>query len=235
MHIRNVRDKRRLMIKSADAVLFGPPQSSSELEKHIDRILKLKFGIENICRNASSPERHDFAFGFISFDRRLCLRAFSPTTNSRKHENHVARTRNSAASRRKSSGRDWTVKCCLSSCFLKTKESFQHENSRLRRKRNKSRNQSDVARSLVKRGSAEQSSTMKIERKCPNFGFSFSFVQEEADRFRQRRNSSIDHEKQLNLALQEIEQVRRKKFFSCFQKKIFLFQVTKCASTRWRT
>ncbi len=32
-------------------------------------------------------------------------------------------------------------------------------------------------------------------------------IKEEADRFRKRRDSAVDHEKQLSLALQEIEQV----------------------------
>jgi hypothetical protein len=35
MHIRDVRDKRRLIIKATDVVLFGPPQGRYKIERYI--------------------------------------------------------------------------------------------------------------------------------------------------------------------------------------------------------
>lgn len=42
---------------------------------------------------------------------------------------------------------------------------------------------------------------------CTYFGLSSLVDQEEADRLRKRRDTTVDHEKQLRLAVQEIEQV----------------------------
>lgn len=57
-----------------------------------------------------------------------------------------------------------------------------------------------------------------------------SSFQAEANRFRLRRDSTIDHEKQLSLALQEIEQVKFDEKINS-KKENFLFLVEKCYSS----
>ena len=44
------------------------------------------------------------------------------------------------------------------------------------------------------------------KQKLPHF-----FLKEEAEKYRKSRNGTVDHEKQLRLALQEIEQVKCQK------------------------
>ena len=43
MHIRDVRDKRRLIIKATDVVLFGPPQGRSASKFRIGKISIVEF------------------------------------------------------------------------------------------------------------------------------------------------------------------------------------------------
>jgi hypothetical protein len=48
-------------------------------------------------------------------------------------------------------------------------------------------------------------------------------LQEEADKFRQNRDSAVDHERQLNIGLKEIEQVNPKKLHDLSNQFRFCF------------
>jgi hypothetical protein len=66
-----------------------------------------------------------------------------------------------------------------------------------------------------------------IEGICLMYGnglfASFVWYQEEAERYRQRRNSAIDHDKQLRLAVQEIEQVRTMRITAIVKTRLYSY------------
>lgn len=102
MHIRDVRDKRRLVIKATDVVLFGPPQGLYRRSSWNDQLFS--------CRIAQFSERYDSYLRFVCFDWWMYLCISSTTTNTRKYEYYVERIGNSPTSRRKSHRCDREVK-----------------------------------------------------------------------------------------------------------------------------
>lgn len=94
MHIRDVRDKRRLVIKATDVVLFGPPQGI--------RDWKMNFLPSVWCRITESIERYDSNLGIICFNWWMYLCISSTTTNSGEYEYHVERIGYFTTSGRKS-------------------------------------------------------------------------------------------------------------------------------------
>jgi hypothetical protein len=57
-------------------------------------------------------------------------------------------------------------------------------------------------------------------------------LQEEADKFRQNRDSAVDHERQLNMGLKEIEQVNSKKLHDLSINFDFVLVTNRIASSR---
>ncbi|UJR33376.1 hypothetical protein I4U23_020824 [Adineta vaga] len=147
MHIRDVRDKRRLIIKATDIVLFGPPQ-------HTDNLIKDMILVSAL---------------FVSIGG--CIYAFLRQRRTQENMN----------------------------IMLKELETLQQAEGNL------------IAVTEKMRTREHGSNERKIyvnQNLLHKWLLEVQHTKEEADRFRKRRDSAVDHEKQLSLALQEIEQLQ---------------------------
>lgn len=141
MHIRDIRDKQRLIIKSTDAVLFGPPIRSTN---HLKHVLLISLLIISLFGCVYGFYRHYQ----IQDNMSLMLKEFDIL---QKVENDLLPT-----------SRKMLIKDKI-----------------------------HVGKQLIHKW------LIDIQQS-----------KEEANRFRLRRDSTIDHNKQLSLALQEIEQLK---------------------------
>ncbi|CAF0927732.1 unnamed protein product [Adineta steineri] len=147
MHIRDVRDKRRLIIKATDVVLFGPPQPTHNLLKDMILISAL----------------------FVSIGG--CIYAFLRQRQTQENMNIV----------------------------LKELETLQQAEGNLLAVTEKMR---------IRDSASKENKSQTNQNLFRKWLLEVEQTKEEADRFRKRRDSAIDHEKQLSLALQEIEQLQ---------------------------
>ncbi|CAF1099642.1 unnamed protein product [Adineta ricciae] len=147
MHIRDVRDKRRLIIKATDIVLFGPPQHTHNLMKDIILISALSASIGG------------------------CIYAFLRQRQTQENMN----------------------------IMLKELETLQQAEGNL----------IAVTEKMRTRENGSKGKTIYVNQNLLHkWLMEVQQTKEEANRFRQRRDSAVDHEKQLSLALQEIEQLQ---------------------------
>ena len=100
MQIRDLRHKRRLIIKATDVVLFGPPQ------RMWNKVTKIFFTIEfTPNRYTQCDQRYDSDLGFVHLHGGVCLRLYSSSENSGEHECDAERAWDASASGRRSDGR----------------------------------------------------------------------------------------------------------------------------------
>jgi len=147
MHVRDIRDKRRLIIKSLDVVLFGPPQPTHNLLKDVSLVSAL----------------------FVSIIG--CIYAFVRQRQTQENLNLMSKELE---------------------CLQQAEGNLLAVTEKIRQKENEQReSRFEVGRKFLQKWLVEIQQT-----------------KEEADRFRKRRDSAVDHEKQLSLALQEIDQLQ---------------------------